>query len=101
RNVPEQQPTRPDQTRACAATTTMAFDVTVLTDDLDHPWAVEPLPDGSLLVTERGGHMRTVSSGGDVSDPIQGLPAVADGGQGGLLDVALGPEFASDRVIYW
>ena len=40
RNVPEQQPTRPDQTRACAATTTMAFDVTVLTDDLDHPWAV-------------------------------------------------------------
>lgn len=101
RNVPAQQPTRPGQTRACAATTDATFDVIVLTGDLDHPWAVEPLPDGSLLVTERGGHMRTVSSAGDVSEPIQGLPAVADKGQGGLLDVVLSPGFASDRVIYW
>lgn len=101
RNVPEQQPTRPGQTRACAATTKTAFDVTVLTDDLDHPWAVEPLPDGNLLVTERAGYLRTVSSAGDVSDPIQGLPAVTDKGQGGLLDVALSPGFAKDRVIYW
>lgn len=62
---------------------------------------MEPLPDGNLLVTERVGYLRTVSSAGDVSDPIQGLPAVADKGQGGLLDVALSPGFAKDRVIYW
>lgn len=100
-NVPTQQPTRPGQTRACAATTQAAIDVAVLTNDLDHPWAVEPLPDGSLLVTERTGYLRTVSSAGDVSAPIQGLPAVADNGQGGLLDVALSPDFVTDRVIYW
>ncbi|MCA1733993.1 MAG: PQQ-dependent sugar dehydrogenase, partial [Acidobacteria bacterium] len=66
-----------------------------------NPWAVEPLPDGSLLVTEKPGRMRVVSSTGAIGEPIAGVPAVADRGQGGLLDVALSPSFASDRTIYW
>src|SRR5690606_2464486 len=68
---------------------------------LEHPWAVEPLPDGRLLVTERPGRMRIVSADGQVGPPIQGLPAVAARGQGGLLDVALSPDFATDRTIFW
>lgn len=101
RNVPSQQPTTPDQTRACAATSQVAYEVTVLTDDLEHPWAVEPLPDGTLLVTERDGDMRIVTGAGEVGEEIEGLPDVADKGQGGLLDVVLGPDFTTDRVIYW
>jgi glucose/arabinose dehydrogenase len=79
----------------------VAFEVTVLTRELESPWAVEPLPDGRLLVTERPGRMRVVSAAGALGEPIAGLPEVDAGGQGGLLDVALGPTFASDRTIYW
>lgn len=79
----------------------VAFDVVELTKALDHPWAVEPLPDGRLLVTERAGRLRIISASGQVGEPIAGLPAVAAAGQGGLLDVALGPTFAQDRTIFW
>jgi glucose/arabinose dehydrogenase len=82
-------------------TSNVAFDVRVVTDDLESPWAVEPLPDGRLLVTERPGRMRVVSSAGAVGEPIAGLPEVYARGQGGLLDVALGPAFANDHTIYW
>src|SRR5690606_24140646 len=100
-NVPEQTPTFPEQNRACAVTSNVAFDVTVLAQGLEHPWAVEPLPDGDLLVTERPGRMRIVSAAGEVGAPISGLPPVDARDQGGLLDVALSPSFASDRTIYW
>ena len=65
------------------------------------PWAVEPLPGGDLLVTEQPGRMRIVSAKGDMGQPIGGVPKVDARGQGGLLDVALSPTFASDRTIYW
>jgi aldose sugar dehydrogenase len=100
-NVPEQRPAFPEQTRACAMESDVDFAVTVLADGLEHPWAVEPLPDGSLLVTERPGRMRIVTAEGDVGEPIEGVPEVQTGGQAGLLDVALGPEFDSDRMIYF
>ncbi|HSN67919.1 MAG TPA: PQQ-dependent sugar dehydrogenase [Thermoanaerobaculia bacterium] len=100
-NVPAQRPTFAGQTRACGVTTKTAFDVVVLADGLDHPWAVEPLPGGDLLVTERAGRMRIVAADGKVGPPIEGLPRVDARGQGGLLDVALSPGFASDRTIYW
>ncbi len=100
-NAPSQQPAFEGQTRACGVTANVAFELTVLTNGLEHPWAVEPLPDGSLLVTERPGRMRIVSADGTLGAPIQGLPAVAAGGQGGLLDVALSPSFDSDRTIFW
>ncbi|HSJ13119.1 MAG TPA: PQQ-dependent sugar dehydrogenase [Longimicrobiales bacterium] len=100
-NAPDQQPAFPGQTRACRLTSNVALDVTVLARGLEHPWAVEPLPGGDLLVTERPGRMRIVTAAGEVGAPIAGVPAVAAGGQGGLLDVALSPDFASDRTIFW
>ena len=57
-------------TRASGVTSDVAFQVTVLTDGLEHPWAVEPLPDGDLLVTERPGRMRIVSAKGEIGAPI-------------------------------
>jgi aldose sugar dehydrogenase len=100
-NVPEQRPTFAGQTRACGEKLNVAFDVVVLAKNLEHPWAVEPLPNGDLLVTERPGRMRIVSAAGKTGAPIAGLPGVMARGQGGLLDVALGPTFARDRTIYW
>ena len=100
-NAEGQQPAFPGQTRACAVESDVAFQVQVVATGLDHPWAVEPMPDGSLLVTERPGRMRIVSATGTVGAPLGGLPAIDAGGQGGLLDVALSPSFASDRIIYW
>jgi glucose/arabinose dehydrogenase len=73
----------------------------VLTKELATPWAVEPLPGGDLLVTEKPGRLRIVSATGAIGDPIAGLPPVDARGQGGLLDVALSPRFESDRTIYW
>lgn len=100
-NAEGQQPAFPGQTRACAVKSSTAFDVIVVARGLEHPWAVEPLPDGDLLVTERPGRMRIVTAGGQVGAPIAGLPEVDARGQGGLLDVALSPNFASDRTVFW
>ncbi|MDL2397377.1 PQQ-dependent sugar dehydrogenase [Rhizobium mayense] len=74
--------------------------VETIASGLNHPWAVEVLPDGAYLVTERPGHMRIIRDG-KVSAPITGLPDVYAHGQGGLLDVALDPKFASNRTIYF
>lgn len=69
---------------------------------LDHPWGLAFLPDGRMLVTERSGTLRTVdASGQNLSVPITGLPAVVVSGQGGLLDVALDPSYATTPWIYW
>ncbi len=65
----------------------VAFDVVVLAKGLEHPWAVEPLPQGDLLVTEKPGRLRIISAKGELGQPITGLPAVDARGQGGLLDV--------------
>lgn len=101
REAPEYEPAFPEQTRACGVDSNVAFEVDVLTTELDGPWAVEPLPDGTLLVTEKPGQMRIVSAAGEVGPTIEGVPAVDDARQGGLLDVALSPDFASDRTIFW
>ena len=100
-NAPDQRPAVPGQTRTCAARSDVAHEVTVVARRLEKPWAVEPLPEGDLLVTEKNGRLRIVSAAGQVSPPIAGLPAVDARGQGGLLDVALSPNFASDRTIFW
>jgi glucose/arabinose dehydrogenase len=100
-NASNQQPAFKGQTRVCAVTTPTKFTVTVIAKGLSTPWAVEPLPGGDFLVTERPGKLRIVSASGAISDPIGGLPDVSARGQGGLLDVALSPTFATDRTIYW
>jgi glucose/arabinose dehydrogenase len=100
-NAPDQRPTFAGQTRACGIKSNVDFDVTVLAKGLEHPWAVEPLPGGDLLVTEKPGRLRIVTAAGQVGKPIAGVPKVDARGQGGLLDVALSPKFESDRTIYW
>jgi glucose/arabinose dehydrogenase len=67
---------------------------------LEHPWGLAFLPDGRMLVTERPGRLRIVGNDGALSPPLDGVPAVAAGGQGGLLDVVLDPAFATNRRIY-
>ncbi len=100
-NAPDQRPQFQGQTRACAVRSNVAFDVVVVAKGFEKPWAVEPLPDGSLLVSEKPGRLRIVSASGQVGAPIRGVPEVDARGQGGLLDVALSPSFASDRTVYW
>ena len=75
--------------------------LTEVVGGLEHPWALAFLPDGQgSLVTERPGRLRWLDSEGRLSLPIAGVPAVYGRGQGGLLDVALSPQFASDRLVY-
>jgi glucose/arabinose dehydrogenase len=74
--------------------------VTTVADGLDQPWGMAFLPDGRLLVTEKPGRLRLVAGTGRKSEPLVGVPKVFAGGQAGLLDVALDPEFASNRYVY-
>lgn len=67
---------------------------------LEHPWAVAFLPKGGYLITERPGRLRLVSPDGRLAPPIAGLPPIASGGQGGLLDVVLDSRFAGNRMLY-
>ena len=100
-NAPDQRPAFAGQTRAPAAASSAAIDVTVVARGLERPWAVEPLPGGGLLVTEKPGRLRVVSASGALGAPVAGVPRVDARGQGGLLDVALSPTFARDRTVFW
>ncbi|HXW05459.1 MAG TPA: PQQ-dependent sugar dehydrogenase [Vicinamibacterales bacterium] len=100
-NAEEQKPAFPGQTRACAIESTVGLDVTVVATGLQHPWAVEPLDNGDLLVSERPGRLRIVNASGTLGEPIAGLPDVDARRQGGLLDVALSPDYSTSRLIYW
>jgi glucose/arabinose dehydrogenase len=99
-NATDQRPAFAGQTRACAIKSNVAFEVIVLAKGLEKPWAVEPLPDGDLLVTEKPGRLRIVSAKGEIGAPIGGVPRVDARGQGGLLDVALSPAFDSDHTVF-
>jgi glucose/arabinose dehydrogenase len=76
------------------------FMLTAVSDELENPWGLAFLPEGRLLVTERPGRLRIVAPDGRLSAPLAGVPDVFHSGQGGLLDVALDPEFAANRTIY-
>lgn len=77
-----------------------ALRVETFADGLAYPWGMTFLPDGGMLVTEKPGQLRLVSTEGRVSVPITGLPEVEARGQGGLLDVAIDPDFPSNRLVY-
>ncbi len=87
------------QTGDIVRTQEVSVRVEKLAEGLEHPWAVEVLPDGAYIVTERPGRLRIVRDG-KVSDPIEGVPEVSARGQGGLMDVALSPDFATSRKLY-
>jgi glucose/arabinose dehydrogenase len=77
------------------------FRVTAVARGLEHPWGAVFLPDGSMLVTERPGRLRRVTPDGRVSAPLAGLPRVEAAGQGGLLDIALAPDFDRTRELFF
>ncbi|MHA3979614.1 PQQ-dependent sugar dehydrogenase [Halovulum sp. GXIMD14794] len=101
KNAPQFEPAFENQTRAPAENSGVSLAVEVLADGLGHPWGIAGLPGGGYLVTERDGNLRVLRADGSLSGPVSGLPDIAVSGQGGLLDVAVGPNFASDRMIYW
>ncbi|KPL52239.1 hypothetical protein ABB55_08330 [Prosthecomicrobium hirschii] len=74
---------------------------TVVASGLDHPWGIAILPDGRMLITERSGRMRIFEQNGKPSKAITGLPKVDARDQGGLLDVAIDPDFARNGLVYW
>ena len=76
------------------------YEVVTVVDGLEFPWGMVFLPNGDFLVTERPGRLRIVRDGVLESEAISGVPEVWYGGQGGLLDVALGPDFAEDPWVY-
>lgn len=77
-----------------------AIKVETLAKNLEHPWGMAFLPDGRLLFTERTGRLRILDKDNNISEPLKGTPEVFDKGQGGLLDVALDPNFAENQLVY-
>jgi aldose sugar dehydrogenase len=67
---------------------------------LQNPWAMAFMPDGRMLVTEKSGNLVVVTQDGRVSEPLTGVPAVVDAGQGGLADVVIHPDFADNHYVY-
>ena len=100
-NAPNQKPAFAGQTRAPERKANVAFDVVTVAEGLVNPWGLTFLPDGRMLVTEKPGRLRIVTTDGKLSEPVAGLPMVDTQGQGGLLDVSLDPAFAKNGLIYW
>ena len=92
------KPLLPNQTRAPTPSEATKVDVATVAQGLASPWALEFLPDGRMIVTEKAGKIRIVGKDGSLGQPLAGVPKVDARGQGGLLDIALSPSFASDRL---
>ena len=101
KNSPEYQPAFAGQTRIQGIKTTTPYQVEVINSDLQKPWGIINLPDGRFLITSKTGYLNILSSDGKATSKVEGLPKVDDKGQGGLLDVALDPDFANNRMIFW
>lgn len=89
------------QTRVNAVTTSTPFEGVVIAEGLKSPWGIAELPDGRLLITQKEGTLCIVDAAGKLSEPITGLPKVDPSGQGGTFGIALDPNFASNRLVYW
>ena len=95
-----QRPSGPAAHSSTPAPIDGAVRVETVASGLRNPWGLAILPDGRMLVTEKSGTLRVVEQNGKVSSPLTGVPPVDASGQGGLLDVALDPGFASNRLVY-
>lgn len=100
-NAPDQQPAFAAQTRAPQPAAMPEIKTEVVAEGLPHLWAMEFLPDGRMLVTAKEGAMHIVSANGEAGPAIEGVPEVLSGGQGGLLDVALAPDFETSGMIFF
>lgn len=99
-HAPHQTPAFAGQTRAPEQHGNVAFDVVTVATGLEYPWGLAFLPSGEMLVTERPGRLRLVTATGEVSAAISGIPHVDARAQGGLLDVAVDPDFSSNGLVY-
>jgi glucose/arabinose dehydrogenase len=89
------------QTRIAGASTSTPYTVDKIADKLGHPFAIVAMPDGRLMVTIKSGYMEIHDRNGALVKKITGFPEVVYAGQGGLLDVAFDPRFASNKMMYW
>ncbi|WAJ28622.1 PQQ-dependent sugar dehydrogenase [Antarcticirhabdus aurantiaca] len=99
-NAQGQEPAFAGQTRAPQSGETPEVKVETVAEGLPHLWAMEFLPDGRMLVTAKEGAMHIVTPEGEVGPAISGVPEVVSGGQAGLLDVALAPDFETSRHVF-
>ena len=97
----DQRPAFAGQTDAPERKLNVNFQVVTVADNINTGWSMAFLPNGKMLVTERGGNLLIIGTDGSRSQPVTGLPPVDARGQGGLLDIALDPDFASNSTIYW
>jgi aldose sugar dehydrogenase len=100
-NAPDKQPAFPEQTRAPQPAELPEVTQEVVAEGLPQLWALEFLPDGDMLVTAKEGAMHIISADGKAGPAIEGVPEVDARGQGGLLDVALAPDFESSNQIFF
>ncbi|MEM8916275.1 MAG: PQQ-dependent sugar dehydrogenase, partial [Pseudomonadota bacterium] len=77
-----------------------SFTLETVVDGLEQPWGMAFLPNGDMLITEKEGRLRLVQNGQLVESAIVGVPSVSDSGQGGLLDVAIDPDFENNGLVY-
>ncbi|WP_300686145.1 PQQ-dependent sugar dehydrogenase [Chryseobacterium sp.] len=97
----EYKPAFPGQTRIKAVKTNTLYNVEIINQELGRPWGIINLPDGRFLITDKRGYMNVVSTDGKQMSKIEGFPKVDSKGQGGMLDVALDPDFKSNSIIYF
>ncbi|TMI62765.1 MAG: PQQ-dependent sugar dehydrogenase [Bacteroidetes bacterium] len=95
------KPAFPGQTRIASVKTATAYNADKIAEKIGHPWAVVPMPDGRLLITDKSGYMQIYDAKGTFIKKITGFPAVDDRSQGGMLDVAFDPNFSKNKTIYW
>lgn len=89
------------QTRIARVKTVAAYEAKAIATTLTKPWGITSLPDGRLLITQKGGSMVIASVTGTVGATISGIPAVNASGHGGLMDVTTDPQFTANRMVYW
>ncbi|WP_185984168.1 PQQ-dependent sugar dehydrogenase [Aureimonas mangrovi] len=100
-NAPDQEPAFPEQTRAPQPAEMPEVIVETVAEDLPQLWSMEFLPDGRMLVAAKEGVMHIVSAEGEAGAEIEGVPEVDDAEQGGLLDLALAPDFETSGRIFF
>ena len=100
-NAPNQKPAFAGQTRVPEQKLGVAFELVPVAEGLNYPWGMAFLPDGRMLVTERPGRLRILGKDGKLSEAVDGLPPVDAKGQGGLLGIALDPNYGKNHLIYW
>jgi glucose/arabinose dehydrogenase len=98
-NSPDYKPAFAGQTRAPEVKSNVAYQVTTVTEGLDKPWGLAFLPNGVLLITEKAGRLRVLENG-QLSAPVVGVPAVDARQQGGLLGLAIDPNYAANGLVY-